>query len=192
MQERFNELKLKNDGTVGEASDFTSKIITTAFQNFADRRHCRRCLIFDCHMHEKYEPTIALAFQSEDKSSLFEDEDRQPCTEHCYLKGIKTCLEVYNYMCEHDQRTVSLDLNKPREKHKQVNKKVSRKSSRSVRKKSRLGKYARYPPALKKTTNGEAQFYKHYTPCTCASKCGDQSPCLTNENCCEKYCGYVI
>ncbi|CAH8251148.1 unnamed protein product [Arabidopsis lyrata] len=78
--ERFNELKLKNDGTVGEASDFTSKIITTAFQNFADRRHCRRCLIFDCHMHEKYEPT------SEDKSSLFEDEDRQPCTEHCYLK----------------------------------------------------------------------------------------------------------
>lgn len=74
----------------------------------------------------------------------------------------------------------------------QVTKKVSRKSSRSVRKKSRLRKYARYPPALKKTTSGEAKFYKHYTPCTCKSKCGQQCPCLTHENCCEKYCGYVI
>ncbi|AAG10636.1 Histone-lysine N-methyltransferase MEDEA [Arabidopsis thaliana] len=243
--ERYNELKLKNDGTAGEASDLTSKTITTAFQDFADRRHCRRCMIFDCHMHEKYEPESR---SSEDKSSLFEDEDRQPCSEHCYLKvrsvteadhvmdndnsisnkivvsdpnntmwtpvekdlylkgieifgrnscdvalnilrGLKTCLEIYNYMREQDQCTMSLDLNKTTQRHNQVTKKVSRKSSRSVRKKSRLRKYARYPPALKKTTSGEAKFYKHYTPCTCKSKCGQQCPCLTHENCCEKYCG---
>ncbi|CAL9213440.1 unnamed protein product, partial [Arabidopsis halleri] len=243
--ERYNELKLKNDETVGEASDLTSKTITTAFQDFADRRHCRRCLIFDCHMHEKFEPEFR---PTEDKSGLFENEDRQPCSEHCYLKvrsvteadhavdndnsisnknvvsdpnttmwtpvekdlylkgvqifgrnscaitlnihrGLKTCLEVYNYMLEQDQCTMSLDLNKTRKTKNQVNKKVSRKGTRSVRKKSRLRKYARCPPALKKTTNGEAKFYKHYTPCTCKSKCGDQCPCLTNENCCEKYCG---
>nr|ABS87927.1 MEDEA [Arabidopsis lyrata] len=244
--ERYNELKLKNDETVGEASDMTSKTITTAFQDFADRRrHCRRCLIFDCHMHEKFEPEFR---PTEDKSGLFENEDREPCSEHCYLKvrsvteadhavdndhsisnknvvsdpnttmwtpvekdlylkgvqifgrnscvitlnilrGLKTCLEVYNYMLEQDQCTMSLVLHKTTKTKNQVNKKVSRKGTRSVRKKSRLRKYARYPPALKKTTNGEAKFYKHYTPCTCKSKCGYQCPCLTNENCCEKYCG---
>lgn len=74
----------------------------------------------------------------------------------------------------------------------QVKKKVSRKNTKFLYKTAKLRRYARYPPALKKTSNGESKIYKQYTPCNCKSICGDQCNCLTTENCCEKYCGYVI
>lgn len=73
----------------------------------------------------------------------------------------------------------------------QVNKQVSRKSSKKLVRK-RLRKYALYPPALKKIANGEIKEIQQYTPCTCKSICGDQCPCIATGNCCEKYCGYVI
>ncbi|XP_010457241.1 PREDICTED: histone-lysine N-methyltransferase MEDEA-like [Camelina sativa] len=247
ISERYNELKLKNDGNVEETSDLLSKGIVITFQDAAYRRFCRRCLIFDCHMHEKYQPGIK---SGQGISNLSENEDDNgQCYEHCYLmveandhvvdndnstsnergknmvsynntmtmwtseekdlylkgvevfgrnscliafnllRGYKTCQEVYKYMSEQDQSTMLLDHYRPTKKNKQVNKKVSRRSTRFVRKKVRQRKYARCPPALKKTANGEAKLYKQYTPCSCESTCGDQCICLTNENCCEKYCG---
>lgn len=73
----------------------------------------------------------------------------------------------------------------------QVRKEESRKKHRLV-KKIRLRKYSGCPTALKNRANEENKPYKHYTPCTCEPICGDNCTCLTNENCCEKYCGYVI
>ncbi|KAL1196715.1 Histone-lysine N-methyltransferase MEDEA [Cardamine amara subsp. amara] len=109
------------------------------------------------------------------------------------LSGLKTCLEVYNYMreqgpCtmlleEHDKTTEEAD-NKVKKK-----KKVYRKTSKFLYGSARHRKYARYPPALRKSSNGEDKLYNQYTPCTCTSTCGDQCICLTSGNCCEKYCG---
>ncbi|XP_048612583.1 histone-lysine N-methyltransferase MEDEA-like [Brassica napus] len=75
--ERYN--KLKNDGDIGEISD-KSKFISVPAT--ADKHFCRRCLIFDCHLHEEYQP-----LPRENKSNLFEREDAEKqCSKHCYLK----------------------------------------------------------------------------------------------------------
>ncbi|XP_023645619.1 histone-lysine N-methyltransferase MEDEA [Capsella rubella] len=237
--ERYNELKLNNDEDVGETSDLSSKETIDLFQEAAYRRHCRRCLIFDCHTHELYQPVIKSGESSKSNLSMNEDDNEQ-CSEHCYLtetayhvvidtnevttdiremttwtppekdlymkgleifgrnscligtnvlRGYKTCRDIYNYMTEQDQSILLLEHNKTNKHHLQVHRKVYRKNTKFVRKKIRRRTYARCPPALKKTANGEVKYYKHYTPCTCESTCGDQCPCLTNENCCEKFCG---
>ncbi|KFK42616.1 medea [Arabis alpina] len=281
LLERYNELiKLNNGKNGGEGSDSSSKSILPSFPDTVCRRYCRRCLMFDCCMHEKHQPKLK---SSENISDLFGNEEvREQCSEHCYLKlrnvteadnvvdndksisntetedrviidtnevikdmtnlsivseasnewtpkekdfylngveifgrnscliaknllmNIKTCLEVYNYMCEQDQSTMSLEHNQTAHTENQVNKEVSPKRTRFVRKgfrkfalsrtKSklackRLRKSALYPPALKKIARGETKVYRQYTPCTCESICGDQCSCIANGNCCEKYCG---
>ncbi|RID40047.1 hypothetical protein BRARA_J00117 [Brassica rapa] len=233
--ERYN--KLKNDGDIGEISD-KSKFISVPAT--ADKHFCRRCLIFDCHLHEEYQP-----LPRENKSNLFEREDAEKqCSKHCYLKprsfieadhvvdndnsisndkgnnvvtemshtynewspvdknlylqgveifgrnsclitrnllsGHKTCLEVYNYMREQDQ-TPEID--------NQVNKEISRKKTKFARKRAKLKKHVCYPPAIKNSAKELNKEYKQYTPCTCEPVCGDQCPCLTSGNVCEKYCG---
>ncbi|CAN7066760.1 unnamed protein product [Brassica oleracea var. botrytis] len=248
--ERYNDLKkLKiNEGDTGEVSDvriFTSSPETT------ERRFCRRCLRFDCRVHEEYQPEI---YTKENQSNLFEKEDvRKQCSNHCYLKlkgvteadhmvdndnyvsnkkgknvvsemsqaynewtsvemdlylkgaklfgrnsclitrnvlpGLKTCLEVYNYMHEQDQCKMLLEHEETSETDNQVNKETSRKKPRLVRKKVKHQKHICYPAAIKNTMNEIEKSYKQYTPCTCEPVCGDQCPCFRNGNCCEIYCG---
>ncbi|KAH0905433.1 hypothetical protein HID58_037260 [Brassica napus] len=96
------------------------------------------------------------------------------------LSGHKTCLEVYNYMREQDQ-TPEID--------NQVNKEISRKKTKFARKRAKLKKHVCYPPAIKNSAKELNKEYKQYTPCTCEPVCGDQCPCLTSGNVCEKYCG---
>ncbi|XP_024008106.1 histone-lysine N-methyltransferase MEDEA [Eutrema salsugineum] len=243
--ERYNELnKLKKEENIVEVFD---KSIVTCFTETTNRLFCRRCLIYDCHLHEEYQPVM----KTREKYNLIENiEDvTKQCSEHCYLKprsdteddhvadndnsisnmkgkdvvsdtntetekcwtpvekdlylkGVeifgrnsclirknlldefKTCLEVYNYMREQDPCTMLLERN---ETDNRFNKEVSRKKARLVRRKARLQKYACNPPAFKKGLTNET--YKQYTPCTCEPLCGDQCPCLTIGNCCEKYCG---
>ncbi|KAL1213224.1 Histone-lysine N-methyltransferase MEDEA [Cardamine amara subsp. amara] len=242
--ERYTKLKLKKEENAGESFDLGSKSIISTFQDLVDRHFCRRCLIFDCHMHEKSQPESK---HIENKSNLSENEDdRRQCSERCYLKvreadyvedndnslpnkkqknvisedtiwtpvekdlylkgveifgrnsclitqnilsGLKSCLEVYDYMHEQDHCTVLLDHDKTTETDNQVKKKVSRKSTKLLYNTAKLRKYSRYPPALRKQAIGQARFHRQYTPCTCDSICGDQCICLTNGNCCEKYCG---
>ncbi|KAJ4914709.1 Histone-lysine N-methyltransferase MEDEA [Raphanus sativus] len=230
--ERYN--KLKNEGDT-DRSKFTSVPATAA-----DKHFCRRCLIFDCHLHEEYQP-----LPRENKSNLFEREDAEKqCSKHCYLKlrnvieaghvmdndnsisnnkgkdvvsemsqahnewssvdknlylqgveifgrnsclitrnlfsGHKTCSEVYNYIREQDQ-TPEID--------NQVNKEISGKKTKIVRKRAKLKKHVCYPPAIKNSAKELNKEYKQYTPCTCEPVCGDQCPCLSSGNVCEKYCG---
>ncbi|CAH8305382.1 unnamed protein product, partial [Eruca vesicaria subsp. sativa] len=224
--ERYNELnKLNSDGS--GRSKFTSVPAT------ADKPFCRRCLIFDCHMHDEYQP-----LPREKKSNLNEREDAEKqCSKHCYLKlrsvieadhvvdndnsisnkkdknvvsahnewtpfhknlylrgvaiygrnsclitrnllpGHKTCFEVYNYMRELQDQTPEID--------NQVNKEISRKKTKIVRTKKHVG----YPLAIKNSAKELNKMYKQYTPCTCEPVCGEECPCLTSGNCCEKYCG---
>ncbi|CAA7056183.1 unnamed protein product [Microthlaspi erraticum] len=261
--ERYNELnKLKNEGIIREASD---KCIASKFRNalnLYDGGFCRRCLKFNCQMHEEYQPMNGTKI-----SNLSEDEDedvREECSEHCYLKlrrsfteadqvlvdsdnsmsnkkeknvvsdinevpkdltempitsqacnewtaeeksfyldgvgcfgknsclisrnvfpGVKTCLEVYNYMREQDQSAAD-----NAETNVQVRKEVSRKKHRMV-KKIKPRKSGCYPTAFKRRACKENKPLKHYTPCTCEPTCGDNCPCIANENCCEKYCRCV-
>jgi len=52
-------------------------------------------------------------------------------------------------------------------------------------------KSAGHPSVWKRIAGGKNQSCKQYTPCGCLSMCGKDCPCLTNETCCEKYCGYA-
>ncbi|KAL0800626.1 hypothetical protein Bca101_055801 [Brassica carinata] len=83
-------IKLKNDGDISKISDrskFTSVPAT------ADKHFCRRCLIFDCHLHEEYQP-----LPRENKSILYEREDAEKqCSKHCYLK-LRTAIEADHVM----------------------------------------------------------------------------------------------
>lgn len=73
----------------------------------------------------------------------------------------------------------------------QVNKEISGKKTKIVRKRAKLKKHVCYPPAIKNSAKELNKEYKQYTPCTCEPVCGDQCPCLSSGNVCEKYCGYV-
>ncbi|CAN7066732.1 unnamed protein product [Brassica oleracea var. botrytis] len=105
------------------------------------------------------------------------------------LPGLKTCLEVYNYMHEQDQCKMLLEHEETSETDNQVNKETSRKKPRLVRKKVKHQKHICYPAAIKNTMNEIEKSYKQYKPCTCEPVCGDQCPCFRNGNCCEIYCG---
>ena len=72
-----------------------------------------------------------------------------------------------------------------------VNKEISRKKTKFARKRAKLKKHVCYPPAIKNSAKELNKEYKQYTSCTCEPVCGDQCPCLTSGNVCEKYCGYV-
>ncbi|XP_018489528.2 histone-lysine N-methyltransferase MEDEA [Raphanus sativus] len=105
------------------------------------------------------------------------------------LTGLKTCLDVYNYMHKQDQCNMLLEYQETSETDNQVNKDTSQKKRRLGRKKAQLQKHICYPAAIKNTMNKIEKSYKHYTPCTCEPVCGDQCPCFRNGNCCEIYCG---
>ncbi|CAH8336895.1 unnamed protein product [Eruca vesicaria subsp. sativa] len=105
------------------------------------------------------------------------------------LCGLKTCLEVHNYMREQDQCNMLLEDEETSETDHQVNAETSRRKRRLVQKKVQLQKQDCYPAAIKNRMNEIDNSYKQYTPCTCEPVCGDQCPCFRNGNCCEIYCG---
>ncbi|KAF8111537.1 hypothetical protein N665_0074s0067 [Sinapis alba] len=105
------------------------------------------------------------------------------------LAGLKTCLEVHNYMRKQDQCNMLVEHEKTSATDNQVDKETSRKKRRLVREKVQLQKNICYPAAIKNTMNEIEKSYKQYTPCTCEPVCGDQCPCFRNGNCCEIYCG---
>ncbi|KAL0703146.1 hypothetical protein Bca4012_069571 [Brassica carinata] len=156
LKERYN--KLKNDGDIGEISD-KSKFISVPAT--ADKHFCRRCLIFDCHLHEEYQPLPPRSFIEADHvvdndNSISNDKGNNVVT------GTNT---------------------------ETVNKEISRKKTKFARKRAKLKKHVCYPPAIKNSAKELNKEYKQYTPCTCEPVCGDQCPCLTSGNVCEKYCG---
>ncbi|CAD5326866.1 unnamed protein product [Arabidopsis thaliana] len=116
------------------------------------------------------------------------------------LSGLKTCLDVSNYMRENEvsvfrrSSTPNLLLDDGRTDPGNDNDEVPPRTRLFRRKgKTRKLKYstksAGHPSVWKRIAGGKNQSCKQYTPCGCLSMCGKDCPCLTNETCCEKYCG---
>ncbi|XP_023524793.1 histone-lysine N-methyltransferase EZA1 isoform X1 [Cucurbita pepo subsp. pepo] len=118
------------------------------------------------------------------------------------LSGLKTCMEVFNYMhnggASTSQRSNStLNSNADDNGKTDIDYKEQdmRTRSRLLRKrgKARKLKYswksAGHPSFWKRIADGKNQSCKQYAPCGCLSSCGKQCPCLHNGTCCEKYCG---
>ncbi|KAL2510482.1 Histone-lysine N-methyltransferase EZA1 [Abeliophyllum distichum] len=117
------------------------------------------------------------------------------------LPGLKTCLEVSNYMRSDGaiiSRGSSSALNSlledvgktdmDTESDMPVRSRIYRKRGR-VRKLKPSWKSAGHPSLWRRIADGKDQPYKQYTPCGCQSMCGKECPCQQNGTCCEKYCG---
>lgn len=112
------------------------------------------------------------------------------------LNGLKTCLEVYQYMtrldgklsCQGGDCGTSLD-------HSESMGNEVRRRSRYVRRRGRVRrlkytwKSTGYHSIRKRISERKDQPCRQYNPCGCQSACGKQCPCLLNGTCCEKYCG---
>ncbi|RID43252.1 hypothetical protein BRARA_I00121 [Brassica rapa] len=116
------------------------------------------------------------------------------------LSGLKTCLDVSSYMRENEvsvirrSSTPNLLLDDGRTDPGNEDDEVPPRTRLFRRKgKARKLKYstksAGHPSVWKRIAGGKNQSCKQYTPCGCLSMCGKDCPCLTNETCCEKYCG---
>ncbi|KAG5627808.1 hypothetical protein H5410_013026 [Solanum commersonii] len=92
--EHCNVLEEKHQDTDGKSlkdsresgfggSMFLDKSLTAALDSF-DNLFCRRCLVFDCHLHGCSQILID-AIEKQPYSSDSED-DRKPCGDRCYLK----------------------------------------------------------------------------------------------------------
>ncbi|XP_015891733.2 histone-lysine N-methyltransferase EZA1 isoform X3 [Ziziphus jujuba] len=94
IQDRYNTVKEKNQekndtkGSGEFGSDngvWLSKGLSAALDSF-DNLFCRRCMMFDCRLHGCSQP---LVFPTEKQLYWSEhDEDRKPCSDHCYLRLI--------------------------------------------------------------------------------------------------------
>ncbi|XP_076905477.1 histone-lysine N-methyltransferase EZA1-like isoform X1 [Bidens hawaiensis] len=117
------------------------------------------------------------------------------------LSGLKTCIEVANYMCDNGQATSQRSYTAcsmpdgndradadPKEQDTATRSRVFRRKGRA--KKHRYSwKSAGHPSMWRRIVDEKNQSCKQYIPCTCKSMCGKECPCLDNATCCEKYCG---
>ncbi|KAG5251918.1 histone-lysine N-methyltransferase EZA [Salix suchowensis] len=117
------------------------------------------------------------------------------------LSGLKTCIEVSNYMRESGAmmphrsvapRSFLEDSGKSDtdyvEQDMPTRSRLLRRRGRA-RKLKYSWKSAGHPSFWKRIADGKNQSCKQYTPCGCQSMCGKQCSCLHNGTCCEKYCG---
>ncbi|KAJ6729368.1 HISTONE-LYSINE N-METHYLTRANSFERASE E(Z) [Salix viminalis] len=117
------------------------------------------------------------------------------------LSGLKTCIEVSNYMRESGammphrsvaSRSFLEDSGKSDtdyvEQDMPTRSRLLRRRGRA-RKLKYSWKSAGHPSFWKTIADGKNQSCKQYTPCGCQSMCGKQCSCLHNGTCCEKYCG---
>ncbi|XP_076885239.1 histone-lysine N-methyltransferase EZA1-like [Bidens hawaiensis] len=117
------------------------------------------------------------------------------------LSGLKTCIEVANYMCDNGQATSQRSYTAcsmpdgndradadPKEQDTATRSRLFRRKGRA--KKHRYSwKSAGHPSMWRRIADEKNQSCKQYIPCTCKSMCGKECPCLDNATCCEKYCG---
>ncbi|XP_074264675.1 histone-lysine N-methyltransferase CLF [Silene latifolia] len=112
------------------------------------------------------------------------------------LNGLKTCMEVYQYMtrldnkllCQGGNNGASFDSN-------ELPGNEVRRRSRYVRRRGRVrrlkytSKSTGYHSIRKRISERKDQPCRQFNPCGCQTACGKQCPCLLNGTCCEKYCG---
>ncbi|XP_042410324.1 histone-lysine N-methyltransferase EZ1-like [Zingiber officinale] len=112
------------------------------------------------------------------------------------LCGLKTCMEVFQYMnnIQDDGTYRTTDgVISLIEGHGKVIELRTR--SRFLRRRGRVRrlkytwKSAGYHSIRKRITERKDQPCRQYNPCGCQSACGKQCRCLLSGTCCEKYCG---
>ncbi|XP_071726641.1 histone-lysine N-methyltransferase EZA1 isoform X1 [Rutidosis leptorrhynchoides] len=117
------------------------------------------------------------------------------------LSGLKTCIEVANYMYDGGAATSHRSLMScstsagneipdadPKDQETQVRSRLLRRKGRAKKLKYSW-KSAGHPSMWRRIADGKNQSCKQYIPCGCKSMCGKECPCLDNATCCEKYCG---
>ncbi|KAI3514708.1 hypothetical protein L1887_13339 [Cichorium endivia] len=112
------------------------------------------------------------------------------------LCGLKTCIQVANYMYDRGAETSRCILDgDEREDAAYPKEQETASRSRLLRRKGRTKKLkyswksAGHPSMWRRIADGKNQSCKQYIPCGCKSMCGKECPCLDNATCCEKYCG---
>ncbi|CAL9064774.1 unnamed protein product [Musa banksii] len=117
------------------------------------------------------------------------------------LSGLKTCMEVANYMASYGASLASRpilanscfdDSGRTDQEHMDQDMPTRTRILRrrgKTRKLKYTWKSAGYPYIRKRIADGKQQSCKQYTPCGCQQMCGKQCPCMHNGTCCEKYCG---
>ncbi|KAJ1297454.1 hypothetical protein BS78_01G377500 [Paspalum vaginatum] len=116
------------------------------------------------------------------------------------LSGLKTCLEVANYMYNNGATIAKRPLLSKsvlgefaeteqdyREQDMASRTRIYRRRGRN-RKLKYTWKSAGHPTVRKRIGDGK-QWYTQYNPCGCQQMCGKDCPCVENGTCCEKYCG---
>ncbi|KAK1420450.1 hypothetical protein QVD17_22060 [Tagetes erecta] len=117
------------------------------------------------------------------------------------LSGLKTCVEVANYMCDNGAATSQRSFSgcfmpdgseradaDPKEQETASRSRLFRRKGRSKKLKYSW-KSTGHPSMWRRIADEKNQSCKQYIPCTCKSMCGKECPCLDNATCCEKYCG---
>ncbi|WCJ31189.1 Histone-lysine N-methyltransferase CLF [Euphorbia peplus] len=116
------------------------------------------------------------------------------------LNGLKTCSEVFQYMCSENlgcqvgdaangEGYSKFDFNGA------TGNSEVRRRSRFLRRRGRVRrlkyswKSTAYHSIRKRISERKDQPCRQYNPCGCGTACGKQCTCLLNGTCCEKYCG---
>ncbi|KAK1292150.1 Histone-lysine N-methyltransferase EZ3 [Acorus calamus] len=118
------------------------------------------------------------------------------------LSGLKTCIEVSNYMLSDGAAMPNISTMSPNSCDDSnlkagcdyVDPEMPRRARIWRRRgKTRKLKYswksAGHPSIRKRIADGKHRSCKQYTPCGCQLMCGKECPCHQNGTCCEKYCG---
>ncbi|KAB2605088.1 histone-lysine N-methyltransferase EZA1-like [Pyrus ussuriensis x Pyrus communis] len=80
---RYNTIKERNpEKCEHEGCISLDKSLNAALDSF-DNLFCRRCLVFDCRLHGCSQPLI---YPSEKSHWSGHDENREPCSDQCYLR----------------------------------------------------------------------------------------------------------
>ncbi|XP_062215832.1 histone-lysine N-methyltransferase EZ3 isoform X3 [Phragmites australis] len=116
------------------------------------------------------------------------------------LSGLKTCMEVANYMYNNGammakrpllSKSVLGDFAETEQDYMEqdmaARTRIYRRRGRN-RKLKYTWKSAGHPTVRKSLGDGK-QWYTQYTPCGCQQMCGKDCSCVENGTCCEKYCG---
>ncbi|XP_058084256.1 histone-lysine N-methyltransferase EZ1 isoform X2 [Magnolia sinica] len=118
------------------------------------------------------------------------------------LSGLKTCVEVANYMLDDRGAAPNRSATSPNSFLEENGKGDQDYMEQEIPKRTRFWrrrgrarklkytwKSTGHPSIRKRMADGKQQSCKQYTPCGCQQMCGKQCPCLHNGTCCEKYCG---